>query len=545
MIGASPVIGGTTGSVLFVGSGPVLAEDNTRFFWDNIGKSLIIGATTHGTVYGFSHFVSGSSNLVGTASIASRSNTVIGNVNQPKGHLNTFVGAFNVDSAATLATASHVATLIGAGNIVSLGSTIGLFQVSGTTGVTLILDSSYGDVTTSIPPAFQRILIFNSDFSQSFRTDPNTPSFSGGSTRIQTTFGFGGITPAWVLTSDGGTAIGAMNTVSRAACAIGYLNVASGYGSFAQGVSCTASGDNSFASGYIGQATGTRSFVAGGYSNSASGTDSFVAGQSCQSNGDQCFAGGLASTTGVGAASCFAFGSSCAVSAGSQRSFSIGSGSGVNGDYNFGFSSGITGNNNFGFNANIGSSGCFVTTDGSEGSGSGGGKALNYGSTNARWVGRYARGYYFGSGIGVSSADTNGASFGVEFGAVELADAALAVIQSTAYPYPVATARPACSFVRTIITAVRTGGDNGSDGDGGTWEFTYRVKTPTDNSNTSVTDLDLVSIKGDAAFLAAMVTPSVATSDESVQWTVQGGIDWNTAWNCETRIDCNTVAFFD
>lgn len=41
----STVISGTTGSVLFVGAGPVFAQDNANFFWDDTGNNLGIGTT--------------------------------------------------------------------------------------------------------------------------------------------------------------------------------------------------------------------------------------------------------------------------------------------------------------------------------------------------------------------------------------------------------------------------------------------------------------------------------------------------------------------
>lgn len=37
------VVGGTVGSVLFVGAGGVLAQDNANFFWDNATKTLRLG----------------------------------------------------------------------------------------------------------------------------------------------------------------------------------------------------------------------------------------------------------------------------------------------------------------------------------------------------------------------------------------------------------------------------------------------------------------------------------------------------------------------
>jgi len=41
----SPVTGGTAGSVLFVGAGPALAQDNATFFWDDTNKRLGLGTT--------------------------------------------------------------------------------------------------------------------------------------------------------------------------------------------------------------------------------------------------------------------------------------------------------------------------------------------------------------------------------------------------------------------------------------------------------------------------------------------------------------------
>lgn len=51
--GITPVIGGTVGSVLFVGTGPVIQQDNANFFWDDTNNALGIGTTTpFGTVVG-------------------------------------------------------------------------------------------------------------------------------------------------------------------------------------------------------------------------------------------------------------------------------------------------------------------------------------------------------------------------------------------------------------------------------------------------------------------------------------------------------------
>ena len=45
LIGAS-VLGGTAGSILFVGTGPVLSQDNGNLFWDDTNKRLGIGTAS-------------------------------------------------------------------------------------------------------------------------------------------------------------------------------------------------------------------------------------------------------------------------------------------------------------------------------------------------------------------------------------------------------------------------------------------------------------------------------------------------------------------
>ena len=50
-IGAS-VSGGTAGSVLFVGTGPVLAQDNANFYWDDTNNTFGVGTTRTGAISG-------------------------------------------------------------------------------------------------------------------------------------------------------------------------------------------------------------------------------------------------------------------------------------------------------------------------------------------------------------------------------------------------------------------------------------------------------------------------------------------------------------
>ena len=45
-IGATPISGGTVGSVLFVGTGSVIQQDNANFFWDDTNNQLLLGVGT-------------------------------------------------------------------------------------------------------------------------------------------------------------------------------------------------------------------------------------------------------------------------------------------------------------------------------------------------------------------------------------------------------------------------------------------------------------------------------------------------------------------
>lgn len=73
-IGA-PVVGGTAGSVLFVGAGGTLAQDNANFFWDDTNNRLGIGSASPGAPL----FVSGSISPVANANatIVSFSGTIV------------------------------------------------------------------------------------------------------------------------------------------------------------------------------------------------------------------------------------------------------------------------------------------------------------------------------------------------------------------------------------------------------------------------------------------------------------------------------------
>lgn len=63
------VVGGTEGSVLFVGPGPVLAQDNANFFWDDTNNTLISGGTTNIPTIGSAIRFLAESNTSGTANI--------------------------------------------------------------------------------------------------------------------------------------------------------------------------------------------------------------------------------------------------------------------------------------------------------------------------------------------------------------------------------------------------------------------------------------------------------------------------------------------
>lgn len=50
--GTTPVTGGTVGSVLFVGTGPVVQQDNANFYFDDTNNTLGIGTTRSGAISG-------------------------------------------------------------------------------------------------------------------------------------------------------------------------------------------------------------------------------------------------------------------------------------------------------------------------------------------------------------------------------------------------------------------------------------------------------------------------------------------------------------
>src|SRR5215510_3608854 len=58
------VTGGTTGSVLFVAAGPVLAQDNANFFWDGTNHRLGIGTTSPDSPLTFSSATANKINLL-------------------------------------------------------------------------------------------------------------------------------------------------------------------------------------------------------------------------------------------------------------------------------------------------------------------------------------------------------------------------------------------------------------------------------------------------------------------------------------------------
>jgi len=101
----SPVIGGTEGSVLFIGTGILLAEDNANFFWDDTNNRLGIGNATPSTPLDVTGTVTGT--------------TIIG------ANVTTGVDPGHTHTAASLPDVETLTTSLTAGSVVfSDGSTL-------------------------------------------------------------------------------------------------------------------------------------------------------------------------------------------------------------------------------------------------------------------------------------------------------------------------------------------------------------------------------------------------------------------------------------
>lgn len=115
-IGAS-VTGATAGSVLFAATGPVLAQDNANFFWDNTNKRLGLGVTPTVTLD-----VVGRAQIVGSSAIALNVVTTFANdvVAYVRNHSTTgysSIGFFdNVDAFQGYLGYSNGTSTVGPGN---------------------------------------------------------------------------------------------------------------------------------------------------------------------------------------------------------------------------------------------------------------------------------------------------------------------------------------------------------------------------------------------------------------------------------------------
>lgn len=109
-----PVTSGTAGSVLFVAAGPVLAQDNTNFKWDNTNKVLSIGVGC--VIYGDTSaniYLSDQPPPSGLVGAGAAQNVAIGSL-----VLNALTNGYDVvalgDSAGATLTSGHEGTFCGA-----------------------------------------------------------------------------------------------------------------------------------------------------------------------------------------------------------------------------------------------------------------------------------------------------------------------------------------------------------------------------------------------------------------------------------------------
>ncbi len=131
-IGAS-VTSGTEGSVLFVGSGGVLQQNNNNFFWDNSANRFGIGTTTPGSILS----IQGVANFVANAS--STFYNALG------------IGTTSASSQLAVATTTATTTVTIGSAIGGFGSCLQLYSASGTP-YRLYIDGETEQQSTGLDP---------------------------------------------------------------------------------------------------------------------------------------------------------------------------------------------------------------------------------------------------------------------------------------------------------------------------------------------------------------------------------------------------------
>lgn len=96
------VIGGTTGSILFIGAGPVLSQDNANLFWDDANNRLLLGhnavfTVNNGSITPKNQSVNNAINTLSLASFVAAGFSQISLCNSRSGTIGTFTAVQSGD----------------------------------------------------------------------------------------------------------------------------------------------------------------------------------------------------------------------------------------------------------------------------------------------------------------------------------------------------------------------------------------------------------------------------------------------------------------
>lgn len=553
--GKQPLFSATAGSIFFSGGTSVVSQDNTRLKWDSTNQVLKLNdsATSPSSYFCVDSFVSGPNNTVGiAATILPKRTTILGAQIVSHGHLNNIFGAKIFESGVTKQNVGNLVTSFGIGN--KFTKNIGGVYEATRSGVDITLSSIYGDISgTDFFYAGYILYVADSTLTQFQKITGDYVGESGGPTFTASFDGTNTIVnipflspPAWtvafIISGDGGTCAGSFNQFGgRGSVALGYMNYAPGEGSVAIGSRNISTTAGAITLGTL--CTAAQYGFAVGYNNVASGNVSKATGSVCSADGTGSYAGGASSLTGEMATSTIVYGTSCQ----GNGPYSLIVGNGCIGGGEACFSGGTASNGNsdycFVWNAPAGAgAGSFMITDGPQNVTEGGGKKLYIGNQNAFFGARFANGFIFASGRGSSITDTLGANFYYKQSSVDTADDTPTTIQTLYFPGPQGTGSGPgvdnVSIVRTTITALRSSGDSGAQGDSVVWEFQYRVKCLADGTVT-VSGLTTNYVDGDAGPLGAWSTPTFTPDTYAVVIAVAGDTDYNITWWQESRVICN------
>ncbi len=297
-----PIIGGLSGSVLFVNPDGIIAQNNTDFNWDDSLHAFKWG--TGNTASGVNSTAFGNNNEATqiAATVWGDSNHAIGQYSTVFGIENTASGIGSLAYGSGALASGDYSTAFGAFTVASLSNSMAWGNTSLATAdnATAFGDhneadamnaTAWGDNTHALG---QSSTAFGSSGTASGAQSTTWGTFNTASGHSSTAFGITtqattDTATAWgtstIASGINSTAFGATTQASgEASVASGSLSIASGVASFASGAETVASGIVAVAMGYKAVANNTLAFALGDQV-TASGIDSFASGTSSVASG--------------------------------------------------------------------------------------------------------------------------------------------------------------------------------------------------------------------------------------------------------------------